>query len=81
MKRVIAVEGDIVRKRHHDSYIEIPENHVWLEGDNPRSHDSNDYGPVSAGLVFGRVRYVLLPLQRQRQLSSKLLKQQLERVL
>lgn len=60
-KRVKAVAGDTVvnYKRHMTHYpevITIPEGHVWLAGDNPsNSTDSRSYGPVSVGLLQGRV--------------------------
>ena len=40
--------------------VVVPENHVWLEGDNWRaSYDSNDFGPVSRALIDGRAVCVL----------------------
>ncbi|KAJ1430437.1 peptidase S24/S26A/S26B/S26C, partial [Ochromonadaceae sp. CCMP2298] len=57
-KRVRAVAGDVVKyhykgvKRIHN----IPEHHVWLQGDNSEnSYDSREYGPVPVNLIRGRV--------------------------
>lgn len=53
LKRVIAVEGDIVHTRAPCPVDkqEIPIGHVWVEGEHPEgsrwSYDSNSYGPVS----------------------------------
>ncbi|KAI8941559.1 hypothetical protein NX059_002774 [Plenodomus lindquistii] len=39
--------------------VVVPYGHLWVEGDNWRkSLDSNDFGPVSKGLVIGRARWV-----------------------
>ena len=38
--------------------VTVPPGHVWLQGDNMSvSRDSREYGPVSRGLIRGRVRY------------------------
>ena len=67
-KRIAAVGGDEVtihrRNKHHivhpragpTTTIIIPPGHVWLAGDNAEnSTDSRKYGPVSLGLIKGRV--------------------------
>ncbi|KAK0735791.1 peptidase S24/S26A/S26B/S26C [Apiosordaria backusii] len=74
VKRVVGIEGDRIipkavrvmgeggpgRKVLYPVGMVVPEGHVWVEGDNAdKSRDSNYYGPVSAGLVTGRVAYVL----------------------
>lgn len=66
-KRIIGVQGDQIRPR--DEYprkqAKIPRNHLWVEGDNPfHSIDSNTFGPISRGLVVGKVTSVLWPLSR-----------------
>ncbi|KAI9849745.1 MAG: hypothetical protein M1838_006281 [Thelocarpon superellum] len=51
IKRVVALEGDVVRPRN-PAYpgvceVVVPAGHVWVEGsDGFRSIDSNDFGPV-----------------------------------
>ena len=42
---------------------EIPEGHIWVEGDNWRStHDSNAYGPISKSLIQGKAVGIFVPL-------------------
>lgn len=39
--------------------VVVPYGHVWVEGDNWRkSYDSNDFGPISKGLVEGKAVWV-----------------------
>lgn len=45
--------------------VPVPEGHVWVEGDNwRRSNDSNAYGPISTGLILGKARFLVWPLQQ-----------------
>lgn len=47
--------------------VQIPLNHVWVEGDNrdpAKSLDSNTYGPVPLNLIQGRVTHILSPLSK-----------------
>lgn len=68
IKRIVGLEGDVVRTRKPfpDPYIQVPWGHIWVEGDAEAGHtlDSNTYGPVSIGLVTGRITHILYPLQR-----------------
>lgn len=66
VKRVKGVQGDTVvtRHPHPKKEVVIPRNHVWVEGDNIHSVDSNSFGPVSIGLLLGRVRKIVWPLDR-----------------
>lgn len=44
--------------------VQVPEGHVWVEGDNWRSsNDSNAYGPISRGLILGTARCLVWPLK------------------
>lgn len=58
-KRIGGVAGDIVvyrNKAGHPIIVKVPEEHVWLLGDNPsNSNDSRYYGPVPVSLLQGRV--------------------------
>ena len=43
-------------KAGHPIIVKVPEEHVWLLGDNPsNSNDSRYYGPVPVSLLQGRV--------------------------
>lgn len=68
IKRVLAKEGDTITPRPTSSYpkneVEIPTNHLWVEGDNIHSIDSNDFGPISSGLVLGKATTILYPFNR-----------------
>ncbi|KAG7696148.1 hypothetical protein KL930_003175 [Ogataea haglerorum] len=65
-KRIKAKQGDLVVPRYPDtrSRVLVPVNHIWVEGDNVHSIDSNTYGPVSTGLVIGKATYLIWPLNR-----------------
>lgn len=65
-KRIKALQGDIVATRHpypRETCV-IPRNHLWAEGDNLHSIDSNDFGPVSKGLILGKATRIIWPPQR-----------------
>lgn len=74
VKRVLGTAGDTVRPRPTSTYpkkqVKIPANHVWLEGDNVHSIDSNTFGPVSTGLVIGKAVQVIYPFSRWGQVSA-----------
>uniref|UniRef100_A0A8C6GNB3 Mitochondrial inner membrane protease subunit 2 n=1 Tax=Mus spicilegus TaxID=10103 RepID=A0A8C6GNB3_MUSSI len=60
IKRVIALEGDIVRTiGHKNRLVKVPRGHMWVEGDHHgHSFDSNSFGPVSqVNLVSGKVAF------------------------
>ncbi|KAK9451627.1 peptidase S24/S26A/S26B/S26C [Limtongia smithiae] len=66
VKRIIAFEGETVRTRfpYPESTCIVPPRHFWVEGDNIHSIDSNTYGPVSYGLITGRVMCLVFPFDR-----------------
>lgn len=66
VKRIKAKQGDLVVPRYPDtrSRVLVPVNHLWVEGDNVHSIDSNTYGPISTGLVIGKAVYILWPWAR-----------------
>uniref|UniRef100_A0A915Q477 Calpain catalytic domain-containing protein n=1 Tax=Setaria digitata TaxID=48799 RepID=A0A915Q477_9BILA len=48
IKRVTAVDGDIIKPKRGPSYIEVPTGCYWMESDNPNNYyDSRLYGPAS----------------------------------
>jgi signal peptidase I len=53
-----------IKRRILSSGIEVPDGHIWVEGDNPwNSSDSRNYGAVPASLIMGRVLCRLWPLR------------------
>lgn len=74
IKRVIALEGDIIRTiGHKNRYVRVPRGHIWVEGDHHgHSFDSNSFGPVSLGLLHARATHILWPPARWQKLESVL---------
>ncbi|XP_028345668.1 mitochondrial inner membrane protease subunit 2 isoform X2 [Physeter macrocephalus] len=74
IKRVIALEGDIVKTMgHKNRYVKVPRGHIWVEGDHHgHSFDSNSFGPVSLGLLHGHATHILWPPERWQKLESVL---------
>ncbi|CAB3365516.1 Hypothetical predicted protein [Cloeon dipterum] len=72
IKRVVGLEGDlVVTKRYKKPLVRVPKGHCWVEGDNAgRSLDSNEFGPVSLGLLTAKATFILWPLSRFQNLSS-----------
>jgi len=65
IKRVTKLEGEDISRDIAGSKPWVPRGHVWLEGDNKaESLDSRVYGPVSQGLISGKVLLTLLPLAK-----------------
>lgn len=47
--------GSMLRDEEGKGKVLVPHGHVWVEGDNWRkSYDSNDFGPISRGLIDGK---------------------------
>ncbi|KAJ7919152.1 signal peptidase I family protein [Mycena leptocephala] len=45
-------------------HVEVPKGHIWVMGDNaPYSRDSRHYGPVSMGLIRGKLYARIWPLR------------------
>jgi len=74
IKRVIAQEGDVLNSyRYEKPYVLIPEGHCWVEGDNwDNSVDSNRYGPIPKGLVFGVATHVIWPPHKWQRLTPSI---------
>ncbi|XP_010275866.1 PREDICTED: mitochondrial inner membrane protease subunit 2 [Nelumbo nucifera] len=65
IKRIIAMPGEWIKVPHSHDMLKIPEGHCWVEGDNSASSlDSRSFGPVSLGLVQGKVTHIVWPPQR-----------------
>lgn len=67
-KRIIGLQGDLIFPRdpnYPKRQALIPRNHLWVEGDNAfHSIDSNTFGPISQGLVEGKVSTIIWPPAR-----------------
>ncbi|KAJ7783461.1 peptidase S24/S26A/S26B/S26C [Mycena maculata] len=70
-KRVIGFPGDVIcvdptgLKAPSTEHVVVPKGHIWITGDNAAySRDSRDYGPVSMGLIQGRLYARILPLSK-----------------
>jgi type IV secretory pathway protease TraF len=51
IKRVVAIAGEAVP----DGDEKVPDGHVYLCGDGPRSYDSRSFGPLPVGTLVGLV--------------------------
>ncbi|KAF7971825.1 hypothetical protein HWV62_19829 [Athelia sp. TMB] len=61
-KRVLGLAGDVIcvdptgRLAPSTEHVIVPKGHVWISGDNAAmSRDSRMYGPVSVGLITGKL--------------------------
>ncbi|OBA20909.1 LexA/Signal peptidase [Metschnikowia bicuspidata var. bicuspidata NRRL YB-4993] len=67
-KRVVGLQGDVIIPRdslYPKKQALVPRNHLWVEGDNAfHLVDSNKFGPISQGLVVGKVMGIVWPLLR-----------------
>ncbi|KAK0044771.1 mitochondrial inner membrane protease subunit 2, partial [Biomphalaria pfeifferi] len=73
IKRVVALEGDQVKADScFEEICDVPKGHCWVEGDNRKcSMDSNNFGPVSLGLVTAKATHVIWPPSRWGTLEKK----------
>jgi len=72
VKRLVALEGDLVWQDGKAKPTQIPQGRCWIEGDNKAvSQDSTTvYGPVHLGLMEGRVTHVVWPPGHWRRVAS-----------
>lgn len=72
VKRVIGMEYDFVRPKKNRKVLHfIRKGHVWVEGDNSEhSRDSNNYGPISMGLITAKATHVIWPPNRWQKLDT-----------
>lgn len=65
-KRIVAIEHERLLLPN-GNYIDIPANHIWVEGDNKEnSFDSRNFGPVSCHLLQGKLKAVIWPINNIR---------------
>ncbi|KAF8374757.1 immp-2 [Pristionchus pacificus] len=71
IKRVTAVEGSLVRRKPNSELFIVPEGSCWLTSDNETEDfsDSQNFGPVSYGLVKGRATHIIWPPSRWRSIK------------
>ena len=67
VKRIVALEGDVVITKPPYPFPreDIPQGHIWVEGEEGKSLDSNYYGPVPKGLIVGKIVMVVWPWRRR----------------
>ena len=76
--QIVLMDEDKQRQSHHEipewykkAFIQVPTNHVWLEGDNPmHSTDSRHYGPIPESALRGRIVKRIWPLGAEPALNS-----------
>ncbi|KAF8735040.1 hypothetical protein AX14_002854 [Amanita brunnescens Koide BX004] len=67
VKRIVAMEGDIVKTRPPcpEPEVSVPTGHIWIEGDESfHTEDSNLFGPVPLALVDSRLAFLIWPISR-----------------
>lgn len=72
IKRVVGIPGDIIATiGYKREVVRIPEGHCWVEGDHTgHSVDSNNFGPVSLGLVTAKASCIVWPPSRWQYIRS-----------
>ncbi|EJS42448.1 imp2p [Saccharomyces arboricola H-6] len=66
-KRVKGLPFDTIETKfpYPKPQVNLPRGHIWVEGDNFfHSVDSNTFGPISSGLVVGKVVSIVWPPSR-----------------
>ncbi|XP_063911051.1 mitochondrial inner membrane protease subunit 2 [Zophobas morio] len=72
IKRVVGIQGDIIATLSYKfQVVKIPEGHCWVEGDHTgHSMDSNNFGPVSLGLITAKASCIVWPPSRWQFIQS-----------
>ncbi|XP_022909343.2 mitochondrial inner membrane protease subunit 2 [Onthophagus taurus] len=73
IKRIVGVAGDIILTLgYKNEVVRVPEGHCWVEGDHTgHSLDSNNFGPVSIGLVTAKATWIVWPPSRWQSIKSQ----------
>ncbi|SMN21756.1 similar to Saccharomyces cerevisiae YMR035W IMP2 Catalytic subunit of the mitochondrial inner membrane peptidase complex [Maudiozyma saulgeensis] len=58
------LDNDSMVRQDKSHLTLVPNGHLWVEGDNTHSVDSRSFGPISDGLVIGKVMCVIWPPER-----------------
>lgn len=74
LKRVIGLPGDVIKTVSHKSqFVEVPEGHCWIEGDNHgQSFDSNAFGTIPMGLLVAKATFIIWPINRLQKIQTEL---------
>ncbi|CAH1107281.1 unnamed protein product [Psylliodes chrysocephalus] len=72
IKRIIGLEGDVIATlKYKSDIVRVPEGHCWIEGDHTgHSMDSNNFGPVSLGLITAKASCIVWPPNRWQFINS-----------
>lgn len=72
MTSIIFFLGDVISTIGYKRLIvRVPEGHCWVEGDHTgHSMDSNNFGPVSLGLITAKASYIVWPPSRWQCIKS-----------
>ncbi|XP_060520133.1 mitochondrial inner membrane protease subunit 2 [Cylas formicarius] len=74
IKRVVGIQGDIIATlSYKEGVVRVPEGHCWIEGDHVgHSMDSNNFGPVSLGLITAKASCIVWPPSRWQIIETSL---------
>ncbi|XP_018331891.1 mitochondrial inner membrane protease subunit 2 [Agrilus planipennis] len=66
VKRVVGLQGDVISTMSYEkTVLRVPEGHCWVEGDHVgHSFDSNNFGPISLGLITAKASCIVWPPSR-----------------
>jgi hypothetical protein len=75
VQRIVAEEGTLMYDPRFLDYRYIPKAHCWVQIDDRFPKEANDdsyvFGPISMGLIHGKVRAILWPPKRYQWLRNK----------
>ena len=75
IQRIIAQEGTYMYETKFRDFRRIPKGHCWVQATHPLQMgtiipDSNVFGPISIGLIQGRIKAIVWPLKDFRWIKS-----------